>query len=522
VLATDVFDRFLADNDLLESSLANEDDAALLRRFQAAPFPAEVMHDLGTFLHEVRVPLAVRSSSLLEDSQYQPFTGVYETFMLPNHQPSARERLERLVDAIKRVYASTFSRHAKAYLRATPYRLEEEKMAVIVQEVVGDRHEERFYPDFSGVARSHNFYPTAPMKSEDGVAAVALGLGRSVVAGEKSLSFCPRYPRYILQFSTVEDILANSQREFWALEVGTPGDPGDPEAGLRETRFALEVAERDATLHAIGSTYDLQNHAVYDGLSRQGIRLVSFAPVLKHGVFPLAEILAALLDTGTRAMNRPAEIEFAVRLGRGGAPSEFGFLQMRPLVLSREDQELTPETVPAEQVLVRSSKVMGHGRLELHDMVVVDYHRFDRARSRDVAAEVAWFNAQLLEEEAPYLLLGVGRWGSTDPWLGIPVSWDEISGARVIIEAGLKDIRVTPSQGSHFFQNLASFQVGYFTVNPEVGDGVVDWDWISARPARRERGLVRHIRLERPLVVKMNGRRGEGLVLKPAAGGARP
>ena len=516
VLATDVFDRFLAENDLLDFALHSTDDEAILRRFRAAPFPAGPFSDIEAFLAQVRCPLAVRSSSLLEDSQYQPFTGVYETFMLANADPDPAVRLERLVDAVKRVYASTFTRHAKAYLRATPYRLEEEKMAVIIQKVVGGRHGERFYPDFSGVARSHNFYPTPPLTSEDGVAAVALGLGRTVVEGEKALTFCPRYPRHLLQFSSVKDILTNSQRQFWALEMDRR-DRADPERGLRETRFDLEVAEADGTLLALGSTYSHENGAVYDGLSRPGVRLVSFAPVLKHGVFPLAEILDLVLDIGRRGMNRATEIEFAVRLDvPPGAPREFGFLQMRPLVLSREGEALEIDESDSARVLCLSHKVLGNGRLDdLRCAVVVDFHRFDRAQSPQAARAVARFNAELLARGTPYLLIGVGRWGSTDPWLGIPVRWDDISGARVIVEAGFRDFRVTPSQGSHFFQNLTSFQVGYFTANPELGEGSVDWDWLAAQSAEAEDGHVRLLRFERPLEVRMNGRQNRGVIYKP-------
>jgi len=517
VLATDVFDRFLVENDLLDFALHSSDEEEILRRFRVGRFPDELVADLEAFLAAVRCPLAVRSSSLLEDSQYQPFTGVYETFMLPNHDPDPRQRLERLLDAIRRVYASTFSRHARAYLRATPYRLEEEKMAVILQKVVGARHGGRFYPDFSGVARSFNFYPTPPLRPEDGLAAVALGLGRSVVEGEKCLTFCPRHPQHLLQFSSVKDIVRNSQRQFWALELD-PAASADPEWELRETRFDLEAAESDGTLLALGSTYSHENGAVYDGLSRPGARLVSFAPVLKHGVFPLAEILEALLDMAGSGMNRATEIEFAVRLDvPPGQPREFGFLQMRPLVLAREAASLEIGDEEPSRLLCRSSKVLGNGQVDdLRHVVVVDFHRFDRAQSRQAARAVARFNAELLGRGASYLLIGVGRWGSTDPWLGIPVTWDEISGARVIVEAGFRDFRVVPSQGSHFFQNLTSFQIGYFTANPELGEGFVDWDWLAAQPAEAEEGHVRLLRFAQPLVARMNGKKNVGVILKPA------
>ncbi|MGA2643396.1 MAG: PEP/pyruvate-binding domain-containing protein [Candidatus Sulfotelmatobacter sp.] len=515
VLASDNFDQFLVENNLMDFALGCDDDAEILQKFLAAQLAPKLPEDLKAFLEQVTYPLAVRSSSLLEDSQYQPFTGVYETFMLGNQQPDLAMRLAELVDAIKRVYASTFSRHAKAYVRATPYRLEEEKMAVIVQQLVGAVHGQRFYPDFSGVVRSHNFYPVAPMTFSDGIAAVALGLGRAVVDGGKCLTFCPRYPQSLLQFSSVEDILANSQTEFWALSLnGVPeGRPGH----LHEMRCGLDVAEADGTLPAVGSTYSLDNEAVYDGVSRPGVRIVSFAPILKHNLFPLATILETLVKAGEHALGIPVEIEFAVRLPRhSGEPAEFGFLQVRPLTLSRDHQDLSIGDVDPRQLLCQSNKVLGNGRIEnLQDIVVVDSQRFERSRSQEVAKAVAHFNGLLSAENRPYLLVGVGRWGSNDPWLGIPVEWDEISGARVIVEAGFRDFRVTPSQGSHFFQNLTAFQIGYFTANPDAGEGSVDWEWLSEQPSVDEDGCVRHLHFDRPMRVIMNSRTSQGVIFKP-------
>ncbi len=515
VLASDNFDQFMADNNLLDFALGCDDDAEILQRFLAAPLPPELQENLQAFLDQVTYPLAVRSSSLLEDSQYQPFTGVYETFMLGNQQPDLSVRLAELIDAIKRVYASTFSRHAKAYVRATPYRLEEEKMAVIVQQLVGAVHSERFYPDFSGVVRSHNFYPVAPMTFSDGIAAVALGLGRAVVDGGKCLTFCPRYPRNLLQFSSVEDILANSQTEFWALSLNgaSEGRPGH----LHEVRFGLDVAELDGTLPAVGSTYSDDNQAVYDGVSRSGVRLVSFAPMLKHNIFPLATILETLVKAGEYALGVPVEIEFAVRLPRlAGEAAEFGFLQIRPLTLSRDHQDLSFDNIEPERLLCQSSKVLGNGRIEnLYDIVVVDSQRFERSRSHEVAKAVAHFNGVLNASNRPYLLIGVGRWGSNDPWLGIPVDWDEISGARLIVETGFRDFRVTPSQGSHFFQNLTAFQIGYFTVNPDAGEGSVDWNWLASQDSLEDDGCVRHLRFDAPLHVVMNSRTSRGVIFKP-------
>jgi CheY-like chemotaxis protein len=503
VLATDVFDRFIEDNDLRGFAMHETDDAALERRFLAARFPADVREDLAALLPRIDYPLAVRSSSLLEDSQHQPFAGIYETFMLANRAGGPDTRLDQLIRAIVRVWASMFSRQAKDYIAATPYRLEEEKMAVIVQRIVGAPHGTRFYPNLSGVARSHNFYPTPPLVAGDGIAAIALGLGKSVVGGGSCLRFCPRYPQHLVQFSSVRDILANSQRAFWALDLA-----GD--TGMRESRYELDAAEADGTLAAVGSTYSHENDAIYDGISRPGVRVVSFASILKYDSFPLATLLERLLAIGRWGMGAPVEIEFAVDL----AKRELAFLQLRPLALSHETIELVIGDVDPSLLLCRSDSVLGNGRIDdLHDIIVVDRQRFDRASSRQAAAEIAQCNAELAGR--PYLLIGVGRWGSADPWLGIPVTWEQISGARVIVEAGFADFKVTPSQGTHFFQNLTSFDVGYFTVNPEAGDGFVDWTWLGAQPAVRETAYVRHLRTDRPVVVKMNGKNGEGIILKP-------
>jgi hypothetical protein len=355
------------------------------------------------------------------------------------------------------------------------------------------------------------------MTFHDGIAAVALGLGRAVVDGGKCLTFSPRYPQNLVQFSSVNDILANSQTEFWALELnGVPqGRPGH----LHESRFDLDVAEADGTLPAVGSTYSVDNQAVYDGVSRPGVRIVSFAPMLKHGLFPLATILETLVKAGEDALGIPVEIEFAVRLPRQpGEAAEFGFLQVRPLALSRDQLDLSLDNVEPRQLLCQSSKVLGNGRIEnLYDVVVVDSQRFERSRSQEVAKAVAHFNGLLGSENRPYLLIGVGRWGSNDPWLGIPVEWDEISGARVIVEAGFRDFRVMPSQGSHFFQNLTAFQIGYFTVNPDAGEGSVDWQWLGDQPAVDEDDCVRHLRFDAPLRVVMNSRQSQGIIFKPEA-----
>jgi len=519
VLATDAFDQFIAANDLHDFAMRCTSDVEIVERFLASPLPGDIQEHLRSFLEQVSFPLAVRSSSLLEDSQYQPFSGVYDTYMLGNHDPDIEVRLRLLYEAIKRVYASTFSQHAKAYVRATPYRLEEEKMAVLVQQVVGSAHGSRYYPDFSGVVRSRNFYPVAPVTVRDGFAAVALGMGRTVVGGGKCLAFSPRYPRHLVQFSSVEDVMANSQNEFWALELTPRLHHQDPADDLREASFPIRVAEADGALHMLASTYSVENHAVYDGLSRPGVRIISFAPILKHGLFPLPSILEQLMAIGEDAMGRPVEIEFAVKLPqRRGDDAEFGFLQMRPLVMSREGEELHVGQVDPSRLICQSAMVLGHGRIQdLRDAIVVDFHRFERARSHDVAQSVAHFNADLAAKRAPYILIGVGRWGSNEPWLGIPVTWDQISSARAIVESGFRDFRVTPSQGSHFFQNLTAFQIGYFTVNPDAGEGFVDWEWLAAQPGTEEHGCVRLLHFENPLSVLMDGKTSRGMIFKPEA-----
>ncbi len=516
VIATDAFDRFLDDNDLRGFAIESGDDAEIARTFLAAPLPDDIVDDLVSFLERIHYPLAVRSSSLLEDSQYQPFAGIYSTFMLPNDHVDPGVRLAELQAAIKRVYASTFTGHAKAYLSATPYRLEEEKMAVILQQLVGRRHGSRFYPTFAGVARSHNFYPVSPLTASDGVAAAAFGLGKTVVDGDPCLRFCPRYPNHLLQFSSVKVALKNSQRRFYALHLGAPeaaGASGDEHLA----HLGIEEAEADGTLALVASTYSRENDAIYDGISRPGVRLISFAPILKHDVFPLAEILSELLAIGARGTSAPVEVEFAVDVPSApGERATFGFLQLRPLALSREAAELAITDEDRAAAFCHSRSVLGNGRLDrIHDLVVVDFHRFERERSQDVALDVARFNRRLVADGAPYVLIGVGRWGSSEPFLGIPVAWDQIAGARAIVEAGFRDFTVTPSQGTHFFQNLTSSNVGYFTVNPDAGEGFVDWDWLAAQPAVDEASCVRHLHFDRPIVVKMNGKTNQGVILKP-------
>jgi CheY-like chemotaxis protein len=517
VLGTDVFDRFIDDNNLRNFALNSSDDAKITRRFvKAKSFPENVLGELAAFLDLIRGPLAVRSSSLLEDSQYHPFAGVYETYMIPNNNPNPFVRLSELVTTIKRVYASTFYQGAKDYIRVTSYRLEEEKMAVIIQKMVGSPHENRFYPDFSGVAKSYNFYPVSPQQSFDGIVSVALGLGKTIVDGGVTVRFCPKYPNHLLQFYSSEESLKNNQTQFFALELDGQIHETPETQDILLKKHSLSVAERDGTLTCVGSTYSHENDAVYDGLARTGTRLVTFAPILRNKLFPLPNIIELLLDMGTWGMGTPVEIEFAVNMTTSeGKPKEFGLLQMRPLVLSRELEELSLDVEP-QKLICQSHQVLGNGVLnDIHDIVVVDLHRFDRAKSREVAKEVSQFNEELLSENRPYLLIGVGRWGSLDPWLGIPIKWDQISGAKAIVETGFKDMDITPSQGSHFFQNITSFMVGYFTINSRVKQGFVDWEWLLSQDPVEEKQYTRQLRFKSPIIVKINGHKNRGIILKP-------
>ncbi|HTP78997.1 MAG TPA: PEP/pyruvate-binding domain-containing protein [Bacteroidota bacterium] len=518
VLGTDVFDEFLDANNLRNFALRSRRDEEITRRFLAARrFPEDAMRDLSSFLELVRDPLAVRSSSLLEDSQYHPFAGVYETYMIPNRGSDPGVRLSQLIDTVKRVYASTFFQRAKDYIKVTSYRLEEERMAVIVQKLVGARHETRFYPHFAGVGRSHNFYPVAPQTAADGIVSVALGLGKTVVDGGNTVRFCPKYPAHLIQFFSPAEALKQSQTEFYALDLEGRPQPEAPTSDELVKRYGLVEAEMDGTLAAVGSTYSAEDDALRDGLSRPGLRVVTFAPILRQKLLPLAEILEVLLDIGTWGMGTAVEIEFAVNSEvPAGAPLQFGLLQMRPLVVNRESEELSNFDLPRDSILCSSGAVLGHGLIrEIHDIVVVDPRSFDRSKTADIALEVTRINQELTEERRPYLLIGLGRWGTLDPWLGIPVRWDQISGARTIVETGMSDIHVAPSQGSHFFQNITSFSVGYFTVGPDRADSFIDWDWLSTQKDIGRCRYVRHFQFDREVEVRMNGHEGRGVIVKP-------
>ncbi|MCA9250992.1 MAG: hypothetical protein KDA54_07645 [Phycisphaerales bacterium] len=514
-LGTDVFDAFLDENSLRGFVAEDVPDSRITQMFLAARLPREIYKDLAAFLRFVRYPLAVRSSSLLEDSQGRPFAGVYETHMVQNNHPDISVRLDQLCDAIKRVYASTFFQSAKRYLEATGRNVEQERMAVILQELVGSNHEHRFYPTFSGVARSYNFYPQGNVTASEGIASVALGLGKIVVEGGQTLMFSPAHPEVLPQFPTTKDLLSNSQRKFFALDTSRPEVYPTDDAAANLMLLDLDVAEKDGTLASLGSVYSAENDRIYDGLRRQGPRVVTFAHVLKANKFPLAEILQTLLKLGSEGMAGPIEMEFAVDMGT--TPMEFGFLQIRPIIVQEEYAHVTVDEVDRESLICYSDRALGNGRVEgITDLVYVKPNAFDNTQTRDIAADVARINDQLLQEDRASILIGPGRWGSADRFLGIPVSWEQISTAQLIIETNLKDFCVIPSQGTHFFQNLTSLGVGYMTVDPHVGESFVDWKWLASQPAYAETKYTRHIRFEKPTEIRIDGRMQHGIVCKPA------
>lgn len=390
-------------------------------------------------------------------------------------------------------------------------------MAIIIQHLVGAEHNGKFYPEISGVAKSYNFYPSAPFQSNDGIASVALGLGKMIVEGGNTIRFCPKYPTHSLQFASIEDTLRYSPQEFFALDLNALGSELTMRGDSLVKVYNINEADKDNTLAKIGSTYSVENEVIYDGIARPGVRLFTMAPVLKYNFFPLSEILQLLLEMGSWGMGAPVEIEFAVNLSvEEGWPIEFAFLQMRPLVLNSEIEELEISGHMNVDLICSSNNVLGNGIIaDIRDIVFIDLNKFDRSKGTDAAHEINQFNSKLLDENRPYLLIGAGRLGTLDPWLGIPLTWEQISGVRAIIESNFKDFNVTPSQGSHFFQNLTSFRVGFFTVDQFTEKGFIDWEWLGSQPVHEEKEYTKHVRFNEPIVIKINGMQNQGVVIKP-------
>jgi len=514
VLTTRVFDDFMSDNDLYSTALTETDDDKILSAFIDAEVPDKYLSDLETILEEITEPIAVRSSSLLEDSHHQPFAGIYKTYMLSNKHKEFKVRQKELFTAIKAVYASTYFQHSKAYMKSTNNIVEDEKMAIVIQEVAGTAYGNRFYPNISGVARSLNFYPIAPQKAEDGIVDAAFGLGKTVVDGGTSLRFSPAYPKKIIQLTDPTTALRSTQQEFFALNLEK--EDFHPEESGKSYLLSMNIgdAEADGSMKQLISTYDFENNRLRDGGSRTGKKVLTFAGILKYKTFPLPEIITALLKLGTEAMNVPIEIEFAVNIDTPkGEPSVFSFLQIRPIVENLESSDTLIEETPPKDTIIYSEQALGNGVYKnIRDIVYIKPDNFDRSRTKEMGEQLSEINKGYIEKEEGYVLVVQGRLGSTDPWLGIPLSWPDISQARLIVESGTRDFRVEPSQGTHFFQNITSLGCGYLTINPDIGDGIFNIDKLNSLKAVQDDEFLRIIRFDSELNIKVNGKSGRALI----------
>ena len=518
VVGTDFFDEFIRQNSLAELPFEQLSDGRIGNTFQKADLPVELLGDLRALIAQVKSPLAVRSSSLLEDALGRPFAGVYATKMIPNNQFDADTRFRRLVEAIKFVYASTYFREARAYIRATGCDPREEKMAVILQEVVGRRHGDRFYPDIAGVARSFNFYPMPPARPEDGVVSLALGLGKTIVDGGIGWTFSPAHPKKSV-FGSVDELLQGTQTEFWAVNMGKP-PAYDP---VNEVEYLVQAnlsdAVTDEVLANLASTFDPERDRLVPGASSHGTTVLNFAPLLVLEALPLNQVVKALLAGAENAVGAKVEIEFAITIheGHDHPRARLGFLQVRPMVVSDEVVEIKSEDLSDRDAIVSSERVMGNGVNDtIQDIVFVRPEHFSPLKTRVIAEELDAINQQLAEQGRTCLLIGFGRWGSSHPSLGIPVDWSHISAARAIVEATLPAMNVELSQGSHFFHNLSSFRASYFMVQHDRGFGI-DWDWLNAQPLVQETEFVRHVRPVEPVSVRVDGRSGCGVILRAAS-----
>ena len=515
VICTDIFDEFMETNELYPVALGDADDETILRYFLRASLPSRLIEDLMAFFDVVKSPIAVRSSSLLEDSHYQPFAGIYSTYMVPKIEEKY-DMLRTVSDAIKAVYASVFYKDSKAYMTATSNLIDQEKMAIVLQEVVGSRYNDHFYPTMSGVARSLNFYPIGNEKAEDGIANIALGLGKYIVDGGQTLRFSPRHPHSILQMSTMDFALRETQTRFYALDLKNMAEAFSVDDAFNLVKLGLKDADAEGSLKYIVSTYDPYDQIIRDGYYPGGRKILSFVNILQHDVFPLADTLDQILRIGQQEMGRPVEIEFAVNM----APSDhtratFYLLQIRPIVDNKEIMDEDLSLVKNEETILSSTSVLGHGIVgDVQDIIYVKTGAFNSSNNQLIAYEIEKMNRSFTDQEKGYVLVGPGRWGSSDSWLGIPVKWPHISNARVIVECGLENYRVDPSQGTHFFQNLTSFGVGYFTVNPFKGDGWFDEAFLNAQPAVEETEYLRHVHFDAPITIKMDGKKSLGVVLK--------
>ena len=516
VLCTDIFDEFMMSNNLYPIALSDTSDDEILKHFLHAQLPDSLIADFFTFFEATKSPIAIRSSSLLEDAHYQPFAGIYSTYMIP-YLADKYQMLQMLACAIKGVYASVFYRDSKAYMTATRNVIDQEKMAVILQEVVGKDYGTRYYPTMSGVLRSLNYYPIGDEEAEEGIASLALGLGKYIVDGGQTLRVCPYHPHQVLQTSETEMALRDTQTQFYALDMKHVGDDFKVDDGFNILKLRVKDAVEDQSLNYIASTFDPYDQVINDGVYETGRKLITFAGVLQHDVVPLPELMQMSMKCGSEAMRRPVEIEFACNI-HADKTCDFYLLQIRPIVDAKEMLDEDVRAIPDADCLLRSHNSLGHGISEdVTDVVYVKYDdQFSAMNNFYVADDIERINRKFLADGKNYVLIGPGRWGSSDHYLGVPVKWPHISAARVIVEVALKNYNIDPSQGTHFFQNLTSFGVGYFTVdtNTEEG-GFVNKEMLDAMPAVEETQYVRHVRFDRPLRILMDGKKQEGAVLHP-------
>ena len=521
VISTDAFDEFIEENHLKDIPTTSSSDTDISMLFLAARLPEWLKHQLEQFLNYAKYPIAVRSSSLLEDAQFEPFAGIYKTYMLPNRHPDIKLRHQRLCKAIKLVYASTYMAAPRAYAKNTTHRIEEEKMAVVIQKLTGSTYGEYFYPAISGVAQSFNFYPIARMKPEEGIAHIALGLGKTVVEGGTSLRFPPKYPQLMPQFSTVEDILKNAQRYFYALNISEfPEDFGTPDNITDEItldRLQIDDFLNHPPIKHFSSTYFPQEHRIRDTAAANGYPVLTFASVLKYNSFPLPEIISRILELGRKGMGSPVEIEFSVNMPlNGDHHPEFSLLQIRPMATDRYNQSVSISEEEVQQAFCYSTMALGNGIFsDIQDIVYVRPETFDPAKTLAVANDIGKMNQRLVKEQRKYLLVGPGRWGSADRWLGIPVTWSDISGVGAMVETTAENLRADPSQGSHFFHNITSLGISYLNT-ADNGEDFIDWQWLNALPPVAVTDHLKHVHLPDTLVIKIDGKTSKAVILKTA------
>ena len=516
VIGTDSFDQFMRENNLWNNALSDKSNKQINNLFIKSSFNKSLMESLKLFIKSVKYPLAVRSSSLLEDSQYQPLSGMYATYMLPNNQSKVNERLDDLVTAIKLVYASTFYQDPKSLISRSVHRIEEEKMAVILMEMVGQNYNDRYYPTFSGTAQSFNFYPISYMKRNDGVAHLALGLGRTIANGEKSLRFSPKYPGILPQYYSIKATIESSQNSFYAMRLNGKNSSSLKNEDKNLSSFSLKIAEKDGSLKWSGSVVSNEDNIIRDTLAQNGTRVITFTPILKWSMFPLVDILNDLLEMGKDSLGCEVEIEFAVNIFEDENKSpEFSLLQIKPMVMGGSRELINMDNESSKSILCNSKVTLGDGFIDnVQHIVFVDPKKFRAANTKTIAKEIHQINNAMLNK-SPYILVGPGRWGSADPWLGIPVNWEHISGASAIVEIGINDFPVDPSFGSHFFQNVTSMRLGYFTIDNDSKEESFDHNWLKKQKIIKNKKFTACYELERPLRIKIDGQTGNGIILKP-------